>query len=306
MSPFSFNGQWIDASALTISPVDAGFVLGATVSDQLRTFAGRIFRLEEHLARLEESLKIIGVDPGMTSDQLAQVARELAARNHRLLSPGDDLGLSIFITPGPYPSYASAGPTRPTRPTIGLHTHPLPFLLWADAYRSGQALVTTDVRQVPACCWPPGLKCRSRMHYYLADQQAAAIEPGARALLLDQEGFVTETSTANVIIFRSEEGLIAPPAQKALHGISQGVVFELAAQLGIPTSRRDLTPAEVAAADEVLLSSTPPCLLPVTRLDGRPIADGKPGAVFRRLLAGWSELVGLDIVAQAERFAARA
>jgi branched-subunit amino acid aminotransferase/4-amino-4-deoxychorismate lyase len=303
MSPFSFNGQWIEASALAISPVDAGFVLGATVSDQLRTFAGKLFRLEEHLARLAESLKIIGVDPGMTSDQLAQVARELAARNHRLLLPGDDLGLSIFVTPGLYPSYAPPGPARPT---VGLHTHPLPFLLWADTYRGGQALVTTDVRQVPACCWPPGLKCRSRMHYYLADQQAAAVEPGARALLLDQEGFVTETSTANVIAFRSEEGLISPPAEKALHGISQGVVFELAAELGIPASRRDLTPADLAAADEVLLSSTPPCLLPVTRLGGRPIADGKPGAVFRRLLAAWSDLVGLDIVAQAERFAARA
>jgi len=82
-------------------------------------------------------------------------------------------------------------------------------------------------------------------------------------------------------------------------------VIELAGQLGIPTIRRDLTLTAVASAEEVLLSSTPPCLLPVTRLDGRPVASGKPGGVFGRLLGSWSDLVGVDILAQAERFADR-
>lgn len=306
------NGRWISASAAAVPVGDAGFVLGATVAEQLRTFAGRLFRLKDHLARLEQSLQTVGVDPGMTVDQLAQVAREIVARNHRLLAAGDDLGLSVFVTPGCYPAYsrlrrsegsAPCPSDQGAGPTVCLHTYPLPFRLWAEKYRWGEALVTTEVEQVSPRCWPPGLKCRSRMHYYLADRRAAASEAGARALLLDQQGFVTETSTANVLVVSPGEGLISPPSEKILRGISLSVVVELADKLGISTTQRSLTPKEVASADEVLLTSTPVCLLPVTRLNGQPVGRGRPGEVFARLLAAWNELVGMDIAGQAGRFA---
>jgi branched-chain amino acid aminotransferase len=296
------NGRWIPASAAAIPIGDAGFVLGATVAEQLRTFGGKLFRLEDHLARLQQSLAIVGVDPGMTTGQLAAVARELAARNHRLLAAGDDLGLSILVTPGAYPAYRPSGPASPT---VCLHTYPLPFGLWAQKYGRGEALVSSEVEQVSPRSWPPGLKCRSRMHYYLADRRAAGRDPGARALLLDREGFVTEASTANILVFKSPQGLISPPSEKILRGISLAVLVELARQIGIATVYRDLTPQEVAAADEVLLTSTPVCLLPVTRFDGRPIGDGWPGEVFRRLLAAWSGLVGMDVAGQAKSFAGR-
>ena len=301
--PIAFlNGQWIPASEAAVPVGDAGFVLGATVTEQVRTFAGRLFHLDDHLGRLERSLQIVGVDPGMTLDELADVARELTAQNHRLLAPGDDLGLSIFITPGAYAAYS---PPSPPRPTVCLHTYPLPFRLWAAKYRTGQALVTANIRQVPPQAWPPDLKCRSRMHYYLADRDAAQVESDARALLLDENGFVTETSTANLLIFRSSEGLLSPPGDKILHGISLAVLMEMARRLDISVAERDLTPEDVASADEVLIGSTPLCVLPVTRFNGRPIGDGKPGDAFRRLLAAWNELVGLDLAAQAEQFANR-
>lgn len=296
------NGQWIAASAAKLPVVDAGFVLGATVAEQVRTFGGEPFRLLEHLARLERSLQVVGVDPGMTIDELAAAARQLVARNHRLLEPGDDLGLSLLVTPGTYPTFS---PSTAGRPAVCMHTYPLPFRLWAEKYRRGQALVCSDVEQVSPRSWPPSLKCRSRMHYYLADRRAADAEPGARGLLLDADGFVTETSTANLLIFTSSEGLISPPPHKILPGVSLAAALELARGLGIAVTRRDLTPPQVAAAEEVLLTGTSPCLLPVTRLDGRPIGDGTPGAVFRRLLAAWSESVGVDIAAQAGRFAGR-
>jgi branched-chain amino acid aminotransferase len=296
------NGRWIPASAAAIPIGDAGFVLGATVAEQLRTFGGKLFRLEDHLARLQQSLAIVGVDPGMTTGQLAAVARELAARNHRLLAAGDDLGLSILVTPGAYPAYRPSGPASPT---VCLHTYPLPFGLWAQKYGRGEALVSSEVEQVSPRSWPPGLKCRSRMHYYLADRRATGSEPGARALLLDREGFVTEASTANVLAFRSWEGLISPPIEKILPGISLAVLAELAGQLGIGTAYRDLRLDELSSAEEVLLASTPTCVLPVTRLDGRPVGGGRPGGVFGRLLAAWSELVGVDIAGQAEQFAGR-
>ena len=296
------NGRFVPASTVAVSPVDAGFVQGATVAEQLRTFGGKLFHLEDHLARLEQSLRIIDVEPGMARERFAEVAVELVVRNRPLLDPADDLGLSIFVTPGAYAGYAEPGPRRPT---VCLHTYPLPFGHWAAKYRTGQSLVTSDVRQVPPQCWPPALKCRSRMHYYLADGRAARIDPGARALLLDQEGCVTEASTANVVAYHPEEGLISPPPQLVLEGISLAVVARLASGLGLGWARRGLRPEQIAAAHEVMLTSTPFCLLPVTRLDGRRIGSGEPGPVFGELLAAWSELVGVDVRAQAERFAAR-
>ena len=281
---------------------DAGFILGATVAEQLRTFSGKIFRLEEHLDRLERSLRIIGVDSGLNRRQWTAIAQELVERNSRFLTPGDDWGLSIFVTPGIYPTFG--GPEH-SRPTVCLHTYPLPFHLWADKYRTGQALATTSIEQVPMQCWPPEIKCRSRMHYYLADKLAMEKEPGARAVFLDGEGFITETSTANVLIYRKGEGLISPPKEKILQGISLAMVFEIAVKLEIPCLNRNLTVEDLSAADEIILTSTPVCLLPATRLNGRPIGGGHPGEISRKLLAAWSEIAGLDIVAQAERFARR-
>ena len=104
--PLAFlNGRWIPASAAAVSVSDVGFILGATVAEQLRTFAGTIFHLDEHLARLAQSLEIVGLQTGMAREELARTARELVARNHALLPPGDDLALSIFVTPGDYPRY---------------------------------------------------------------------------------------------------------------------------------------------------------------------------------------------------------
>ena len=296
------NGRFLPASKATISLADAGFVLGATVAEQIRTFAGEPFRLDDHLVRLERSLEIIGVKLDVGRDRLGDVARKLVTGNHRLQDPDDDLGLSVLVTPGAYPAYATS---EETRPTVCLHTYPLPFRLWYRKYETGQALVTTDVEQVSPKSWPPALKCRSRMHYYLADRQAEHVEPGARALLLDCDGLVTEASTANIVIATSAHRLICPPHAKVLPGISLAEVVALAGEEGIETLERDLTVDDVGAAEEVFLTSTPLCLLPVTRLDGRPIADGTPGPIFRRLLDAWSNRVGIDVLGQARRFADR-
>jgi branched-subunit amino acid aminotransferase/4-amino-4-deoxychorismate lyase len=297
-----WNGRFVPASQATVPLDDAGFMLGATVAEQLRTFGGRLFRLDAHLTRLYHSLEIVGVDPGLTHAELGLIAEELAATNGAMLAPGDDLGLAIFVTPG---SYANLGPKSIKRPLVCVHTRTLPFAQWSDKYATGEALSTTDVRQIPANCWPPELKCRSRMHYYLADRQAQAKDPDSRALLCDDQGFVVEASTANIIVYRSGEGLLAPPWSKVLPGVSLATVADLAPQLGLKLQERDLTPADVASSDEVFLTSTSPCIVPVTRLDGRPIGSGKPGDVFRRLIGSWSSLVGVDIVDQAQRFAKR-
>ncbi len=295
------NGQWILAPELTISPWDAGFVLGATVSEQLRTFRGQLFRLKEHLARLARSLEIAGIALPVSWDELALACTELVQRNRCTLHVDDDQGLTIFATPGLYRTYVPEGGP----PVVAMHTYPLPFRNWAKLYTTGQSVWITSVRQVPSNCWPAELKCRSRMHYYLADREAQLRQPGARAILLDQDGYVCEASTANIVLWKEHEGLISPPRESILPGISIHVLEELARSLEIPFVFRPVHPKELEQADEAFLTSTSPCLIPITSCNGKPLGEGRPGRIFHRLLSAWNQLVGLDIRAQAERFATR-
>jgi branched-chain amino acid aminotransferase len=297
------NGQLLPAAQAAIPVFDAGFVLGATITEQLRTFGGELFRLPEHLARLHASLETAGIQPRESLHDFADIASRLVAQNKSLIDADDDLGLCIFVTPGFYTAMAEG--VRDDGPTVGLHTYRLPFHLWADKYAAGVALRTTPIQQVPSECWPASLKCRSRMHYFLADQEAAKAEPGSRALLLDEHGLVSEASTANVVAYYQDEGLVSPPTSHALPGISLEVVKELGGRFSIPFVARDLTPNEFGRSDEAFLTSTPNCLLPVITFNGKPIGGGKPGTIFQKLLAAWNEMIGLDIAAQAGRFSRR-
>jgi branched-subunit amino acid aminotransferase/4-amino-4-deoxychorismate lyase len=245
---------------------------------------------------MQRSLEIIGLDSAAIGEELAAAIPEFVAKNSDRIAADDDWTINAFVTPG----VVGSG-----RPTICVHGWPLPFHEWAADYERGIAVVVSDVRQVPESCWPTELKCRSRMHYYLADQHAKAQRPGARAILLDQEGYVAESTTANVLVFSEHEGLSTPPDENVLVGISLGMVHELAGRLGIPFMRRRITVDELRTADEVLLTSTSICLLPVAECDGQPVGAGRPGLTFAKLLAAWGEQVGVDVAAQARRFASR-
>lgn len=291
------NGQTVSGDELQLAVSDLGFVWGVAVTERLRTFAGGLFQLESHMKRLWESMRIVGIEPEESLEQLSDVATGLAADNARLLDPADDLGMTIVVTPG--------ASREGAQPTVMISSYPLPFAQWQGNYERGCALALSSHRQVPESCWPSRLKCRSRMHYYLADQEAASRQPGARALLLDQDGFVGEATTANVVMYRKEEGLVSPRRERILAGISLDVVERWASELEIPFVERDLGPADLALADEIVLTSTSPCIWSVTQLDGIPVADGQVGPISRRLLAHWSERVGVDIADQAARFSSR-
>lgn len=295
------NGNLISEDELAISVFDLGFVQGTTVSEQLRTFAGNLFRLEQHTARLTRSLSIAGLDC-IDIQTLIEEAKAIVSHNHSLMLPQDDLGLTVFVTPGLY-GLSDSGSER--HPTVGMFTTPLPFHRWAEKYSSGEGLVVSDIRQVPNNCWPAELKCRSRMHYFLADREVAERFPGARAVLLDQEGFVAEASTASVLLYNSDEGLVAPGPEKVLPGVSVSVVKALCDELTIPFIHRNVTVEDLETADEVFLASTSPCILPVISVGQHKIGDGNPGPVFHKLIDGWSRLIDVDIISQAARFSCR-
>jgi branched-chain amino acid aminotransferase len=299
--PIAFlDGTYVSAHDARVSVTDAGFVMGVTVAEQVRTFAGAPFQLDRHLDRLFHGLDLVGVGCPHSRGELAEIVDRVVRHNRRQLAAEDDLGVTLFVTPGIYSAYATEDRVSPT---CGVHTYPLPFRLWHGRYASGASLQSVSVQQVSSRSWPVDLKCRSRMHYYLATQEARAHRPGSMAVLLDERGQVTETPTANVVAYFADEGLVSPGRENILPGISLAFLRDLAESQGLPFHERPLTMDDLRRGAEVLLTSTPFCLLPVQEVDGQPLPTAR--TIYDRLLSAWSAHVGLDIAAQARRFAMR-
>ncbi len=286
------NGRFLPQSQAALTLHDAGFVFGATVTDLCRTFRGRPFRLADHIDRFRRSCELCRVPLTASDDELTAIAERLIEHT----GGASELALVMFATPGPIGYYLGApGGPGDGPPTLGLHTFPLPFARYRPLFTEGARLVVPPTRHVPASSVDPRAKMRSRMFWWIAEQEAKAIEPGASALLLDADGHVTETAAANFLIVRNGT-VVSPPRQTVLAGVSLQVVAELCDELGIPFVERPLTLAECQSADEALLASTPYCVAGVCRLDGVELPW--PGPVWRRLLAAWSDRVGLDVAAQ--------
>jgi len=293
------NGKWTSPDSAVVPINDTGFLLGVTVAERLRSFGGKLFRLDDHLKRLEQSLKIVGIKPPEKISELRSAAKEIVSHNHGLIAAENDLGLALFVTPGALSNASS------DRPMVCIHTEPLPFEGWANLYKSGQNLRSVSVRQVPSDCWPPELKCRSRMHYYLADREAREVEPSSRAIIMNHDEHVLEATTANILVYTEEKGILSPPIEKILPGVSVAMVETLAKKLGVPFQHRDITISDLTTADEVFLTSTSPCILPVGTIDGESLKSETPGPMFGRLMKAWGKSVGIDIIGQAQKFAKR-
>ncbi len=298
------NGRIAPISQAMLPVYDMGIVMGASVTEMARTFRHDCFHLRDHVDRLFRSIKHVGFEMDLTPDGFVDLVLELVTINSRLIPKSHDLGVSMFVTAGTALVYTGqAGRATHRRPTVCVHTFPLPFELWAEKYTLGQHVVTPSIRHLPPECLDPKIKARSRMHWYLADEQARLVDPRAIALLLDRNDNVTETGTANFLIAQKGR-VMTPPPRNTLQGISQQVVAELCEQAKIPFEQRDFQTYDVVNADEAFTSSTPYCMLPVTKINGKPIGDGQPGPIFAELLRGWDQLVGLNVAQQMETGAA--
>jgi len=273
---------------------DLGVVAGAAVTEAGRTYHGRFLFGEQHIDRLLHALQELDFPEAPDKNQLLQAAATVTGHNFKLLPDDSDLGVVLFSTAGGNSTYLG----RPSsQPTTVVHTYPLPFALWRNSFVSGVRLTTSQLRQIPADCFPVSLKVRNRLHWWLADHAAAQQSPGSRALLLNRDGSVAETSTSSICVVSS--GQIATPDSDVLNSLSSRLVEQLSQEAGIPFTRRKVDPSELQDADEIFLTSSPSCLLPVLSVDGSKtrIAPGQ-GPVFRRLLRGWSLLIGVDLEQQ--------
>lgn len=276
---------WIDGHLSRVGearvPVlDHGFLYGDSVYEAVRTYGGRPFLLDEHLARLGHSAR--GLHIPMPADIPRAVAEVLAA---------DDAGerlLRIIVTRGIGPlSYAIQPDQKPTLVILSLAAPVYPERL----YDEGMRLAVVGIRRNPYNSLDPALKTSNLLNLRLAFMEAR--ERGADdAILLNHEGDVAECSGSNLFLVRDGRLATPPTAAGILQGITRGFVLDVAREAGVETRERRISRAELADADEMFITSTTRSIMPATVVDDRPVGTGKPGPVTRLLMRRFEEKVG--------------
>lgn len=287
------SGKWVADSDAKISIHDRGFTAGDAVYEAIRTFNYKPFRMQEHLERLANSLRVARIDAELTIAEMGAIVEECVERNKHMFREGEDFKV--------YPIISRGQSMRSGAATVIFTPKAISWSEYAGFYEAGAHLVTTSVRKQPPEVYDAKIKSVSRFHHTLADIEAAQVDPQAYCLMLDMDGNVAENRSSNICIVR--KGRIETPAPKScLRGITTDVVFELAERLGIPAVEKDIQLYDVINADEVFLTATSFCVLPVTRLNGARICvEQCPGPVASRLLNAFGELAGLNVVDQALR-----
>ena len=288
-----FNGEYTEESKVKLSILDRGFVFGDAAYDIARTFNHKPYRWPEHIQRLFHSLHYVQIDPGLTPEELYHVAEEVLERNRTRLEWNDDFMMIWRISRG-VGLYLS----QVTKPTVLVHCCKIPFTAFAKKYVDGGSLIITSTRRIPPQCLDPKAKLQNKLNHIVAELEGRSIAPGAYVLMPGIDGRLAECATQNFFIVRQGK-LFTPKRDNILEGIARMDVMELAEKLGIECIETDLYPYDLSNSDEIFVTSTSICLIPISQVNCKPIGKPVPGPVTKRLLASWSEKVGVDIVERA-------
>ena len=269
------DGEFYPRPEAKVSVFDSAFLVGDGIWEGLRLHRGRFAFLDRHLDRLFQAAAATRIDPGLGRREITDALYETVRRNDMV----DDVHVRLMIsrgtksTPSQHPSNLISGPTIVI---IAEHKRADP-----EVTRAGVSLFTATVRRPPPDTLDQRLNCHSKLHEVIALIQAT--EAGAdEALMLDPTGAVATCNATNFFIVAGGE-LWTSTGHYNLHGITRGVVLEVAEEAGIPTHQAPFSLTDVYAADEAFVTGTFGGLTPVRSVDGRQIGDGGEGAMTARL-----------------------
>jgi len=268
------DGRLLPLDEARISPLDRGFLFGDGVYEVLPVFGARAYRFDAHIERLDRSLREIRMAPVLDRSAWLAALGKLVHGN----GAGDCL-LYVQVTRGVEPERNHV-PRPGGKPTVFACASTLPVVPAAVIENGTQAITAEDMRW--ARC---DIKMTSLLGNVLHRWQAA--DAGASENILLRGGFVTEGSTSSAHVVKSGRIATPPQTNAVLPGTTRGVLFELAERAGIASERRPVAEAELRGADEILIASAGGGIRAVTTLDGRPVGDGRPGPVFRRIHEGF-------------------
>jgi branched-chain amino acid aminotransferase len=272
---------WLPATSRGLSPFDSVVQGGDAVWEGLRLYAGRIFRLTEHLDRLQHSARALAFAEIPSHEEIAeQIRRTLAAnRMHDEVHIRLTLTRGVKITSGMDPRLNRSGPTL-----IVLAEFKKPVY-----DKTGLRLITSSYRRPGPAVLDPKIHHNNLLNSILAKIEAN-VAGADDAIMLDSRGFVAETNATHLFLVDGG-GLVTPRTVACPEGITRATVLELCRTIELPCEVRDVSLAEFHRGDEVFCSGTMGELAPVVEIDGRGIGNGEPGPVYRRLAAEFRELV---------------
>ena len=276
------DGKFVDEAEAKVSVFDHGLLYGDGVFEGIRLYGGNIFRLEEHLERLEYSAKAIMLKLPLTREELSWATCETCRQNglsdayiRLVVTRGvGDLGLSPWLCP---------------KPSIFIIASKI-TLYPQEHYDNGLAIVTVPTRRISPAALPSTVKSLNYLNNILGKieaRQFGALE----AIILNEQGYVAECTADNVFIVHKGEILTPGASQGALKGITRGTMFDIGKDLGVPIRETDMTRYDIWCADECFLTGTGAEVIPVVKLDGREIGTGKPGPITKRVLAAFRKRV---------------
>lgn len=263
------NGEFMPIAEARVPVLDRGFIFGDGVYEVIPVYSRRPFRLREHLKRLQHSLDGIRLANPHSEDEWVRLIGKLVELNEE-----QDQSLYLHITRGAAKRDHAFPPD--VAPTVFMMSNPL-VTSTPELVESGVAVMSAVDNRWLRC----DIKAISLLPNVLLRQMA--VDAGAAETLLLRDGFLTEGAASNIFVVRKNVLLAPPKNNLMLPGITYDVILELAASASIKTEVRRISEEEVRTAQELWLSSSTKEVLAITHLDGKPVADGRPGPVFHQM-----------------------
>ncbi len=269
------NGEFLAPEAARVSAFDRGFIFGDGVYEVIPVFGGRLFRLPQHLARLDSSLREIRLANPLAGAEWQKIFERLVE-----IQGGGDLSIYLEVTRG-VAARDHAFPPKVT-PTVFAYAAPLKYPPTEQVEQGISAITAPDIRWLRC-----DIKAIALLPNALLRQQA--IDAGAAEAILLRDGFMTEGAASNIFVIKNGRAVTPPKGPLILPGVTRDLVLELALAHGVPCAEAAVSETELRNADEVWLTSSTKEVLAITRLDGKPVGAGRPGPLHARLLALYKE-----------------
>ena len=276
------NDRLVPEEEAKVSVFDHGLLYGDGVFEGLRSYSGRVFRLDAHLDRLWASARAIALEIPLAKDVVAQAVNDTLAANKLV-----DGYVRLVVTRGA--GSLGLDPNRTKNPQVIVIADTI-SLYPREFYEKGLRIVTAATQRVHSAALSPRIKSLNYLNNIMAKLeglQAGCVE----ALMLNHKGEVAECTGDNLFIVRGGRLLTPPPDAGILEGITRGAVMELAHAAGIACHEATLTRYDLYTSDECFLTGTAAEVIPVVEIDGRAIGSGTPGPVTSRLTADFHKLV---------------
>lgn len=279
------DGKFVKEEEAVVSVFDHGVLYGDGIFEGIRAYHGRVFKLKEHIDRLYESAHVIQLNIGLSKEEMMEVVIETCRKNNL-----DNAYIRLVVTRGK--GDLGLDPRNCPKASVfciasGIQLYP------EELYQKGMSIVTVPTRRNNPEALNPRVKSLNYLNNIMAKMEAF-LSGVPEALLLNNEGYVTEATGDNVFIVKNGVLITPPPHLGLLEGITRNTVMELAREKGIPVEEKLFNRLDVYVADECFLTGTAAELIPVVGVDGRTIGNGQPGPMTNDLIATYRELTKVD------------